>query len=112
MREHMRDGAGELSPLRLQRRSVERGFQIEIMRPVAARHFGHRAEQAFFRTLAEQQTAIGAQRDEGSTAPQLAFALRPLMRKLLLPSERARHASLAPWAQRADRIFRRADGGA
>ena len=51
----------------------QRFRDIEIMRPVAARHFGHAAEQALVGPRAHQHRAVGAHRDEGRAAPQLAL---------------------------------------
>ena len=81
---------------------------VEVVRPVAARHFRHRGEQALVGTLAQKDRAIGAQRDEGSTAPQFAFALGRLAREGLLVAARVGGTLAVPRAQRAGRPLGRA----
>ena len=113
MREHVSDrrrAACAISPGAEARRGGERTLCVEIMRPFAARHFAHAAEQAFFRPRAQQHAPVGAQHDEGSAAPQFAFALWRLARERLLIAARVRGAGLVPrtearrpdaWASRA-----------
>ena len=76
------------------------------MRPFAARHFGHGAEQSFFRALAQQHAPVGAQRHEGRAAAQFAFALWRLARKFLLtpPSACATQTSLHGHSAQAGRL--------
>src|SRR6185369_16354727 len=73
------------------RRLLQRRLVVLSGQPCRARHFGHAAEQAFFRPRSDQEF-IAARDDEGGAATQRARLLRRLARKRLLIAACARHA--------------------
>ena len=112
MRERMRDDSGYAAPIRAQRRMIERVVVVEVMRPLARRHFRHAAEQTFGRARAHEHATVGARHPESCAAPQPAFGLWRLARKGLLIAALSRKAGLVPGTERAGGLLRRADHGA
>ena len=112
MGEDVVDVAGDAAPFARQRRRSEIGRADLGLAPGASGGLGHAAEETFRRAAAQEDGAVGAHRDEGDAAPGRAFGLRRTKGEEFGVAGRARLTRLAPWAERAGRLLRGADGGA
>src|ERR1700730_1994373 len=112
MREDVAHAAGQTAPFCLQRSTAERAARTKFSAPFRRRHLGHAAQEAARRTSAQQNGAIGAERDERGTTAQRAFCLRYTAWKNLLCAAPLGFAAVVPRAKGTIRLLRRADRGA
>src|SRR5277367_3965218 len=93
------------------RRLLPRRLVVLRSKPIRTRHFGHAAEQSFFRATANQKL-VTARHDKRRATAQVPGLLGRFARKALLIAAPTRRAGIRKRAQAARRAFRRADRGA
>ena len=112
MREDMHDRTGNTPPVGLNRRVSRRRYLLLSTRPFASRHFGHAAEKAVVRTLAEEDGAVGADGDESVAVAGRPLGLLGLHRVALLLAAGMGNAGVIQRAEGAGGSLRGADAGA
>ena len=112
MGEDMHDGTGNTPPVGLNRRVSRRRYLLLSTRPFAPRHFGHPAEQAIIRTLAEEDGAVGADGDESIAVTGRPLGFFGLQRVAFLLAAGMGNAGVIQRAKGTRGSLRGADAGA